>query len=91
MFANVIISSHPSKETLTIPREALIPSGDGYRVVKVTKENHYKPVKVKVGLKTDNNIEILEGLNAEDKIVLSGQFLIDSESNLQASFSRMSE
>lgn len=91
MFANVKITSRPATGILAIPREALIPTGDGYRVVKVTEENHYKPVKVKVGMKTDSSVEILEGLEAKDQIVLSGQFLIDSESNLQASFSRMSE
>lgn len=91
MFANVKIISRPATGILAIPREALIPTGDGYRVVKVTEKNHYKPVKVKVGLKTDSSVEILEGLEADDQIVLSGQFLIDSESNLQASFMRMSQ
>lgn len=91
MFANVKIISRPATGILAIPREALIPTGDGYSVVKVTEKNHYKPVKVKVGLKTNTSVEILEGLELEDEIVLSGQFLIDSESNLQASFMRMSE
>lgn len=91
MFASVDIKSRPSIGILAIPREALIPSGDGYRVVKVTEKNHYKPVKVKVGLKTNSSVQILEGLEADDEIVLSGQFLIDSESNLQASFMRMSQ
>jgi Cu(I)/Ag(I) efflux system membrane fusion protein len=91
MFANVKIISRPATGILAIPREALIPTGEGYRVVKVTEKNHYKPVKVKVGLKTDSTVEILEGLDEKDEIVLSGQFLIDSESNLQASFMRMSQ
>jgi len=91
MFANVKIIGRPATGILAIPREALIPTGDGYRVVKVTEKNHYKPIKVKVGLKTDSSVEILEGLDADDQIVLSGQFLIDSESNLQASFMRMSQ
>lgn len=91
MFANVNIISRPATGILAIPREALIPTGEGYRVVKVTEENHYQPVKVKTGLKTASSVEILEGLEAGDKVVLSGQFLIDSESNLQASFMRMSQ
>ena len=36
-------------------------------------------------------VEILSGLQAGDEVVVSGQFLIDSESNLQASFLRMSD
>lgn len=90
MFANVKITNRPATGILAIPREALIPTGDGYRVVQVTEENHYKPVEVKVGIKTESTVQILEGLEAGDEVVLSGQFLIDSESNLQASFQRMS-
>ena len=48
-------------------------------------------MKVKIGVKTVKYVEVTEGLEAGDEIVLSGQFLIDSESNLQASFQRMSE
>ena len=91
MFASVRINNRPVAGAVTIPREALIPSSEGYRVVKVTEENHYKPVVVKVGIKTATQVEITEGLEVGDQIVLSGQFLIDSESNLQASFQRMSE
>lgn len=91
MFASVKINNRPVPGAIAVPREALIPSADGYRVVKVTEENHYKPVKVSVGIKTAKYVEITEGLEANDEIVLSGQFLIDSESNLQASFQRMSQ
>ena len=90
MFANVKITNRPATGILTIPREALIPTGEGYRVVKVTEENHYQPVEVTVGIRTEKTVEILEGLAADDEVVLSGQFLMDSESNLQASFQRMS-
>ena len=90
MFANVKITNRPATGILAIPREALIPTGEGYRVVKITEENHYKPVEVKVGIRTEKTVQILEGLEAGDEVVLSGQFLIDSESNLQASFQRMS-
>ena len=91
MFANVKINNRPVTGALTIPREALIPSSEGYRVVKVTEKNHYQPVEVKLGLKTSKRVQIVEGLEAGDEIVLSGQFLIDSESNLQASFQRMTQ
>lgn len=91
MFASVKINNRPVAGAITVPREALIPSSEGYRVVKVTEENHYKPVIVKVGIKTATQVEITEGLEVGDQVVLSGQFLIDSESNLQASFQRMSE
>jgi len=91
MFADVRIKNRPVPRAIAIPREALIPDSEGYRVVKVTEANHYQPVKVKIGVKTAKYVEVTEGLEAGDEIVLSGQFLIDSESNLQASFQRMSE
>ena len=91
MFANVKINNRPVAGAVTVPREALIPSSEGFRVVKVTEENHYQPVIVEVGIKTANRVEITKGLEVGDEIVLSGQFLIDSESNLQASFQRMSQ
>ncbi|MEZ5451103.1 MAG: efflux RND transporter periplasmic adaptor subunit, partial [Thiolinea sp.] len=68
MFANIRISNRPATGVLAIPREALIPSGDGYRVVKVTEANHYQPVEVKTGIKTENTVQILEGLAAGDEI-----------------------
>ena len=46
---------------------------------------------VRLGQPTaDGQVEILSGLEAGDEIVTSGQFLIDSESSLRASFQRMS-
>ncbi|MEZ5478490.1 MAG: hypothetical protein R3E95_13730 [Thiolinea sp.] len=45
---------------------------------------------MKTGTRTETAVEI-DGLEAGDQVVLSGQFLIDSESNLQASFLRMSQ
>ena len=50
---------------------------------------HVKPVRVRIGIETGNMVEITSGLKAGDRIVVSAQFLIDSESNLQASFRRM--
>ena len=44
---------------------------------------------IKTGLKSGDYVEVLDGLKAGDEIVVSGQFLLDSESNLQASFRRL--
>jgi len=41
-------------------------------------------------MKSNGQVEILEGIEDGDEILVSGQFMIDSESNLQASFRRMS-
>jgi Cu(I)/Ag(I) efflux system membrane fusion protein len=46
-------------------------------------------VRVRIGIETGGQVEILSGLREGDKVVVSAQFLIDSESSLQASFRRM--
>lgn len=80
----------PTRKALAIPREALIPASDGNRVVKVIEEGRYAPVTIETGMRAGDYVEVLSGLEAGDEIVVSGQFLIDSESSLQASFRRMS-
>jgi Cu(I)/Ag(I) efflux system membrane fusion protein len=89
MFADVTLF-HQSKQALTIPSEAIIYYENSPRVVKVVAKNKYQPVEVKIGMKSNGQVEILTGLNKGDDILVSGQFMIDSESNLQASFRRLS-
>jgi Cu(I)/Ag(I) efflux system membrane fusion protein len=54
-------------------------------------EGRFQPVDVVAGMQRGAEAEILSGLVEGDEIVVSGQFLIDSESSLQASFMRMSD
>lgn len=90
MFANAVIYGGPKRDVVAIPQEALIITGEREAVVKVVGEGQFQPVKVVTGMKQGGKVEILSGLKAGDRIVTSGQFLIDSESALQASFSRLS-
>ena len=78
------------KDTLTLPREAVIYSRNEKRVIVALGEGRFKPVAVDVGISNDNEVEILNGLEEGDTVVVSAQFLIDSESSLQASYRRMS-
>ena len=89
MFADVSLFT-TSKQALTVPSEAIIYYENSPRLVKIVAENKYQPIEVKTGLKSNGQVEILEGIADGDEILVSGQFLIDSESNLQASFRRMS-
>ncbi len=91
MFADVTIYGGPKKDLLKIPREALIQTGERQSVVKALGKGRFQPVDVVIGMQTGEGVEILSGLNEGDEIVVSGQFLIDSESSLQASFRRMSD
>lgn len=89
MFAEVRIFAGPKKNILTLPREALIVTGERESVVLDLGNGKYRPVDVVSGMQSRGEVEILSGLKQGDKIVTSGQFLIDSEANLQASFSRL--
>jgi len=89
MFADVSLFTN-TKQALTVPSEAIIYYENSPRIVKVVSENKYQPIEVKIGLKSNGQVEILEGIEVGDEILVSGQFMIDSESNLQASFRRLS-
>jgi len=91
MFADVVIYGGPKDEALKIPAEALIATGEREAVVKTEGDGSFKPVKVVTGSWHGDEVEILSGLKEGDEILVSGQFLIDSEANIQASFARMTE
>lgn len=90
MLAEAVIYGGPKRGVLAIPREAVIPAADGARVVRVDPDGSYQPVRVELGMQSRERVEVLSGLNEGERVVVSGQFLIDSESNLQASLRRMS-
>ncbi len=89
MLADVVIFGGPKRGVLKVPREAVILSGRGSRVVKALGDGRYQPVDIRTGIGNSEQVEVLSGLEAGEQVVVSGQFLIDSESNLRASFARM--
>jgi len=89
MFAQVKIFSDPIEDALLIPREALIVTGQRQSVILDRGEGRFQPVDVVTGLHSQGKVEVLSGLQEGNRIVLSGQFLIDSEAHLQASFRRL--
>lgn len=90
MFAEVVIHGGPKENVLRIPSEALIVTGERESVVLALGEGRFRPVDVVTGMHRGGEVEILSGLDQGDEVVVSGQFLIDSESSLQASFIRLS-
>ncbi len=90
MYADVNIFVSPKRNVLTIPRESLIRTGDGDRVIIALGDGKFKPVSVRVGIESNNKFEVISGLQESDEVVVSSQFLIDSESSLRASLSRLS-
>jgi len=89
MFAEVIIYGGPRRDVLVVPREAIIVTGERESVVKALGKGRFEPVDVITGMREGGNVEVLQGLAEGDEVVISGQFLIDSESSLRASFLRM--
>ncbi|MDX1698190.1 MAG: efflux RND transporter periplasmic adaptor subunit, partial [Thiohalobacterales bacterium] len=60
------------------------------RVILALGEGRFEAREVKAGIESGDWVEILSGLEAGEEIVISGQFLIDSEASLRASLMRMS-
>lgn len=79
----------PGGRGLYVPREALIRTGQRTALVLALGEGRFRPVEVEAGVETDDWIEIRRGVREGDVVVTSGQFLLDSESNVRASFQRM--
>ncbi|MBE9559547.1 MAG: efflux RND transporter periplasmic adaptor subunit [Proteobacteria bacterium] len=89
MYLTGRIYARTRENALSLPREAVIYTGKESRVVEALGKGRFKPVVVKTGITTHDRVEILEGLEEGDTIVVSSQFLLDSESNLQSSYQRM--
>ncbi len=91
MYAEVKLVATPKQHILYIPIEALIRTGEEDRVIIAQGEGRFDARVVTAGIESGEYIEIIKGLTADETVVTSGQFLIDSEASLKASFSRMSE
>ncbi|HXZ25243.1 MAG TPA: efflux RND transporter periplasmic adaptor subunit [Nitrospiria bacterium] len=89
MYVVATIYGDPHRGVLAVPQDALIRTESEDRVIVALGEGRFKPVRVRAGIETGDQVEILSGLKEGDKVVVAAQFLIDSESNLQASFRRM--
>ena len=89
MFARVTLFSASTDPVVHVPREALIRGGSTDRVVLALGNGRFRSVPVSVGIESGDRVAILEGLSAGDRVVTSGQFLIDSESNIESALSRM--
>ena len=81
MFAQVILGGTGST-ALLVPSEAVIRTGTRTLVMLATGNGRYQPAEVRTGREGGGQTEILEGLALGEKVVASGQFLLDSEASL---------
>jgi len=91
MFADVTIYADPRANVVTVPSEAIIRSGLKEQVFVVRDAGKFEPRPVEIGLSSGGSTEIRSGLAAGEKIVVSAQFLIDSESKLREAAAKMQE
>ncbi len=95
MFATVYFTPAARKEVLLVPTEAVIQTGRRSVVVVADSaqdgKQQFKPFDVEVGMEANGMTEIRKGLERGMKVVVSGQFLIDSEASLKAATTRMGE
>ena len=91
MFASVRIFGTPVPDAIHIPLQALIWGESVDRVVLAEGAGRFRSKVVVAGIESGDRVQILSGLAAGETDVSSGQFLIDSESNIDAEIARMEQ
>ncbi|HKZ77496.1 MAG TPA: efflux RND transporter periplasmic adaptor subunit [Pyrinomonadaceae bacterium] len=83
MYADVILNMNYGRR-LVVPQESVMDSGSEQLVYVSLKDGYFEPRKVQVGAKVDNKFVVLAGLTEGERVVTSGNFLVDSESKLKS-------
>lgn len=89
MFAELVFQFEASDAVPLVPTEAIVATGSDTRVIVVRPEGGFEPVQVRLGRSSGGRTEILSGLNGGEHVVVSGQFLIDSEASLSGALERL--
>jgi membrane fusion protein, copper/silver efflux system len=90
MFAQVRWDAVDPRPTLRVPSEAVIHTGIRTLVILALGDHHFESVEVQIGPESDGRTSIVTGLQEGQKVVVSGQFLIDAEANLRGVLRRLS-
>lgn len=90
MFARVALEQPAAQPGLQVPSASVIATGQRQIVIVSDGAGHFTPAEVKTGREHDGQTEIISGLQAGEQVVISGQFLIDSEASLKGVLARMS-
>ena len=89
MFATLVFAQDAGTKALLVPTEAVIRTGERSVVIVAESEGKFRPRDVELGVESGGKSEIRKGLAEGEKVVVSGQFLIDSEASLRATGTRM--
>ncbi len=91
MFATITFKTAGRAGIVLVPSEAVIQTGTRSVVMVVQAPGKFAPVEVEIGSEGSGQTEIRRGLTSGQEVVVSGQFLLDSEANLKAATARMGE
>jgi len=84
MFAQLELPTAAKGAVVTVPNSAVIDSGTRQIVLVQAREGRFEPRDVKLGARSDERIEVLDGVREGEQVVVAANFLIDAESNLKA-------
>ena len=84
LFGTVLLEQPAAQPALAIPRSAVLDTGTRQMVLVQTAPGRFAPREVTLGRRAGDRIEVLKGLADGEAVVVSANFLIDAESNLQS-------
>ena len=92
MFATVELTAELSPSALLVPDSAVLRSGENNTVFVALEGGKFEPRTVALGLRAEGNLyQVLSGLSEGERVVTSGQFMLDSESQLREAIQKMLE
>lgn len=91
MFVQMALLEARAAKSLAVPTEAVIQTGTRAVVMLAEENGRFRPVDVQTGIETGGQTEIRRGLSAGQRVVVSSQFLIDSEASLKGAETRLKQ
>jgi Cu(I)/Ag(I) efflux system membrane fusion protein len=92
-YADIVFDADPAEtpsSQLSIPSQSILRDSSGAHVIIALGEGRFEPRDITIGSSVRGRTEVLSGLAEGERIVASGQFMLDSESNLREGFSKLS-
>ena len=89
MFVQMQFMDTRAEKALLIPTEAVIQTGKRTVVMLAEENGRFRPVDVDIGIESDGKTDVKRGLKAGQRVVVSSQFLIDSEASLKGVEARL--
>lgn len=89
MYADAVVFANPMRNVLSVPASSILQTGSGNFVIRSLGHGRFAPTQVRTGIGNSRYMQILAGLQPGERVVTSGQFLLDAESNFEDIKARM--